>query len=33
VAGAIQPADSGEADRVRETRKSSPKWIKTIVEE
>ena len=33
VAGAIQPADAGEAERAREARKSSPKWIKNIVEE
>ncbi len=33
VAGAIQPADPAEADRAREGRKSSPKWIKNIVEE
>jgi DivIVA domain-containing protein len=33
VAGAIQPADAAEAERAREARKSSPKWIKNIVEE
>jgi DivIVA domain-containing protein len=33
VAGAIQPADPAEAERAREARKSSPKWIKNIVEE
>jgi len=33
VAGAIQPADPAETDRARESRKSSPKWIKNIVEE
>jgi DivIVA domain-containing protein len=33
VAGAIQPAESADADRARESRKSSPKWIKNIVEE
>ncbi|HVM42307.1 MAG TPA: DivIVA domain-containing protein [Gemmatimonadales bacterium] len=33
VAGAIQPADPAEVDRARESRKSSPKWIKNIVEE
>ncbi|HXY70787.1 MAG TPA: DivIVA domain-containing protein [Gemmatimonadales bacterium] len=32
VAGAIQPVDA-EAERAREARKSSPKWIKNIVEE
>jgi len=33
VAGAIQPAEPAEAERAREARKSSPKWIKNIVEE
>ncbi|HXY20511.1 MAG TPA: DivIVA domain-containing protein [Gemmatimonadales bacterium] len=33
VAGAIQPAEAAEAERAREARKSSPKWIKNIVEE
>ena len=33
VAGAIQPADAAEAEHARESRKSSPKWIKNIVEE
>lgn len=33
VAGAIQPAQLAEGDRPRELRKSSPKWIKNIVEE
>ncbi len=33
VAGAIQPAEPAEAERAREVRKSSPKWIKNIVEE
>ena len=33
VAGAIQPADAGAAARARAARKSSPKWIKNIVEE
>ena len=33
VAGAIQPAEPVEGERGREVRKSSPKWIKNIVEE
>lgn len=33
VAGAIQPAEPAEAERAREARKQSPKWIKNIVEE
>jgi DivIVA domain-containing protein len=33
VAGTIAPADVAEAERAREVRKSSPKWIKSIVEE
>jgi DivIVA domain-containing protein len=33
VAGAIQPAEPAEGERTREGRKSSPKWIKNIVEE
>ena len=34
VAGAIQPApEAGEGERPRESRKSSPKWIRNIVEE
>jgi len=33
VAGAIQPAEPVEPERAREGRKSSPKWIKNIVEE
>ena len=33
VAGAIQPAEPAEGERVREGRKSSSKWIKNIVEE
>jgi DivIVA domain-containing protein len=33
VAGAIQPAEAAEGERPREPRKSSPKWIKNIVEE
>jgi len=33
VAGAIQPAEPAEGERPRDGRKSSPKWIKNIVEE
>lgn len=33
VAGMIAPADESEGDRPRESRKSSPRWIKSIVEE
>ena len=34
VAGAIQPApEAAEAERPREARKASPKWIRNIVEE
>lgn len=33
VAGVISPAEESEADRHREVRKSSPRWIKSIVEE
>lgn len=33
VAGAIAPADESEGERPRESRKSSPRWIKSIVEE
>jgi DivIVA domain-containing protein len=33
VAGTIAPAEVAEADRQRDVRKSSPKWIKSIVEE
>ncbi len=33
VAGMIAPADESESDRPRESRKSSPRWIKSIVEE
>jgi len=33
VAGTIAPADAAEAERQRDVRKSSPKWIKSIVEE
>ena len=33
VAGMIAPADDSEGDRPRESRKSSPRWIKSIVEE
>ncbi len=33
VAGAIQPVEPADAERAREVRKSSPKWIKNIVEE
>jgi DivIVA domain-containing protein len=33
VAGMIAPADESEGERPRESRKSSPRWIKSIVEE
>jgi DivIVA domain-containing protein len=33
VAGMIAPADESEGERARESRKSSPRWIKSIVEE
>jgi len=33
VAGTIAPAEAAEAERPRDVRKSSPKWIKSIVEE
>jgi hypothetical protein len=33
VAGTIAPAEAPDAERAREVRKSSPKWIKSIVEE
>jgi DivIVA domain-containing protein len=33
VAGMIAPAEESEGDRPRESRKSSPRWIKSIVEE
>ena len=33
VAGMIAPASESEGERSRESRKSSPRWIKSIVEE
>lgn len=33
VAGMIAPASESEGERPRESRKSSPRWIKSIVEE